>query len=237
MIARLLWTLTAGLLMCSGAQADKADAVPSRLGFGSKGYVWNKMTPEQVEIMKLTGDAERGKQAYRGCQGCHKPDGSGRVDGTYPRLSGQHAVVIVKQVTDTRAGIRVNPKMSPFASEHAVNLQEIADIAVYLSTVPSLTENGKGDAHETRRGAALYAKLRCGRCHGKDGEGDAAKIYPVVAAQHHAYLLREMEHVQAGARGNSHPDMVKGLRGVKPPDLAALASFMSRLPDHRERPR
>ncbi len=235
MMARLVCALAAALLWCSAAQADKADAAPSTLGFGSKGYVWNKMTPEQAEAMKLTGDAARGKEAYRGCQGCHKADGSGRVDGTYPRLSGQHAVVIVKQVTDTRAGIRINPKMSPFASEHAVSLQEVADIAVFLSTVPSLTENGKGDAEDARRGAALYASLRCGRCHGKDGEGDAAKIYPVVAAQHHSYLLREMEHVQAGVRGNSHPDMVKGLRGVKQADLVALASFMSRLPDHRER--
>lgn len=237
MMRRLWWALAAAWLVSAGALADTADAVPSKLGFGSKGYVWNRMTPEQVAVMKLTGDAARGKEAYRGCQGCHKADGAGRVDGTYPRLSGQHAVFIVKQVTDTRAGIRINPKMAPFASEHAVSLQEVADIAVYLSTLTSLAENGKGDAQDARRGAALYTSLRCARCHGKAGEGDAAKIYPAVAAQHYAYLLREMEHVQAGVRGNSHPDMVKGLRGVKSADLVALASFMSRLPDHRERAR
>lgn len=237
MTARLLWALAATLLTTFGAQADPADSVPSRLGFGSKGYVWNKMTAEQVAAMKLTGDAASGQQAFRGCQGCHKPDGAGRVDGSYPRLTGQHAVVIVKQVTDTRAGIRINPKMSPFASEHALSLQELADIAVYLSGVTSLAENGMGDEKDARRGAKRYAQLRCDRCHGKAGEGNAAKIYPVVAAQHYNYLLREMEHVQAGTRGNSHPEMVKGLRGVSPADLAALASFMSRLPDHRERAR
>lgn len=237
MIARTFWALAAAMLLCTGAWADKADAVPSTIGFGSKGYVWNRMTPEQVEAMKLTGDAARGKQAYRGCQGCHKADGAGRVDGTYPRLSGQHAVFIVKQVTDTRAGIRINPKMNPFASEHAVSLQEVADIAVYLSTVPSLAENGKGEAEDARRGGGIYTSRRCDRCHGANGEGNASKIYPAVAAQHHAYLLREMEHVQAGLRGNSHPDMVKSLKGVKHADLVALASYMSRLPDHRERAR
>ena len=234
MMARLCLALAAALLAASAAHADPADASPSKLGFGSKGYVWNKKTPEQVAVMKLTGDSVRGKEAYRGCQGCHKPDGSGLVDGTYPRLTGQHAVVIVKQVTDTRAGIRVNPKMEPFASQHAVNLQEIADIAVYLAGVRSAAENGKGDASLVARGQEVYAKLRCARCHGKAGQGDEVKLYPVVAAQHYGYLLREMEHVQAGLRGNSHPDMVSGLRGVPAADLQALASFLSHLPDHRE---
>ena len=229
----LLQTVAGVLLVASAAQADTADATPSAVGYGSQGYVWNGMTTEQREVLKLTGDATRGKEVYRGCQGCHRSDGAGRPDGTYPRLSGQHAVVITKQITDTRAGIRVNPKMDPFSSAHAVSPQEIADVALHLSGLRSSAPNGQGPADTAAHGGALYQQLGCADCHGAAGQGNDAKVYPVVAAQHYPYLLREMEHVRDGQRGNSHPDMVKSIKGRTAADLQALASYMSRLPDPR----
>jgi len=235
--AHRAWALAAALLLSVTAHADPADAASSPLGFGSKGYVWNRMTPEQVQVLKLSGDPVRGKEAYRACRGCHRSEGVGRSDGAYPRMTGQHAIVLIKQITDTRAGLRVNPKMEPFSSRHAVTPQEIADIAVYLSRARSTVDNGQGDPALAVAGAAAYARLRCHECHGKAGEGNEVKVYPVVAAQHADYLLREMQHVQAGQRGNSHPDMVKTLRGVSDTELKALASFMSRLPDYRDAPR
>ena len=193
------------------------------------------MTPEQVQVMQLTGDAQRGKDAYRHCQGCHKADGVGRTDGVYPRLTGQHAVVLIKQITDTRAGIRRNPKMQPFASEHAVSLQDIADIAAHLSQARTTVENGRGATDSAQRGERLYVRNACADCHGTYGEGNERKLYPVVAAQHHGYLLNEMVHIQSGERGNSHPDMVKALKGMPISDLESLASYLSHLPDHRDR--
>lgn len=234
--ARLGRALAGLALLLAGmgaALADSADAKPSPLGYGSPGYTWGRMTAEQVAVLKLQGDAKRGAQVYRQCAGCHRADGAGVADGTYPRLSGQHAGVIIKQITDTRAGIRINPKMAPFSSEHALQLQEIADVAEFLASAVSHRENGKGDAERAERGLKLYRQRGCQDCHGARGEGDAAKFYPVVAAQHFQYLLREMEHVQSGGRGNSHPDMVKTLRGLSADDLKALASHLSRLPDHR----
>lgn len=220
------------LLLCLPfvCQADTADAASSPIGFGSRGYQWNSMTAEQVAVMKLNGDPVRGKEAFRGCQGCHRSDASGRSDGTYPRLDGQHAAVIIKQVTDTRAGIRINPKMGPFASEHAVTPQEIADIAIHLASLRGQARNGQGDAALASRGEALYRQRGCAECHGGEGRGSASSLYPAVAAQHYAYLLRELEHIQAGQRGNSHPDMIRSLKGCSPEELQALASFMSRMP-------
>jgi cytochrome c553 len=217
------------LLLCGAAAAAEGSA-----GFGSAGYDWNAVTPERAAALQLSGDPVRGKEAFRGCQGCHKPNGVGRTDGVYPRLAGQHASVIVKQVTDVRADIRINPKMDPFASDHAVSLQEVVDIAVFLEAARTNLENGKGDAAVAAGGAAAYKRLGCDTCHGTAGQGDAAKLYPVVAAQHYPYLLRQMEAVQAGRRGNSHPDMAKSMVGLSAQDLQALASHMSRLPDPRE---
>lgn len=201
--------------------------------FGNKNYEWGKMLPEQVEILKLSGDVERGKEAFRGCRGCHKADAGGLLDGTYPRLTGQHASVVIKQVTEVRAGIRANPKMAPFSSDHAVTPQEIADIAVYVEQLTTARENGKGPGTMLARGKALYEQGKCAECHGERGEGKALNAYPVVAAQHYEYLRRELDYIQKGTRGNSHPKMVKAIERYTREDMEAVSDYMSRMPDYR----
>jgi cytochrome c553 len=207
---------------------------PTEPVYGSKGYVWNKFTQERIEVLRKASDAERGREAYRGCRGCHKQDAFGRVDGTYPRLTGQYASVIIKQLTDIRAGVRFNPKMEPFISVDAVTVEEIADIATYLSGLTTIKENGKGPGDQVRLGEKAYTQRGCNKCHGNRGEGDGEKLYPALAAQHFSYLLREMELIRTGARGNSHPDMVAALRNIPTADMEALADYLSRLPDRHQ---
>lgn len=202
-------------------------------GIGTKGYVWNKLTAERSEALRKPGDVARGQEAFRGCRGCHKPDGFGRVDGIYPRLTGQYASVIIKQLTDIRAGLRINPKMEPFISPDAVSVDEIADIAAFLSNATTIKENGKGPGDQVKAGEALYVQKGCVKCHGNRGEGDGEKLYPALAAQHYSYLLREMEMIKTMARGNSHPDMVVALRELSTADMEALADYLARLPDRR----
>lgn len=225
-MTRNIFSLGAVLLLAAAAGGSLAAAAPPG--------PWSAVSADMAPLLRLQGDPVRGKAAYRGCQGCHRADGAGRPDGTYPRLAGQHASVVLKQVTDTRAGRRINPKMDPFASDHAVTAQELVDITAFLLVARPSVENGKGDAATAARGAALYGSLGCDTCHGRSGEGDAAQSYPAVAAQHHGYLTRELGLIQSGERGNSHPEMVKGLRGVSQADLEAMAAFMSRLPDARD---
>ena len=115
----------------------------------------------------------------------------------------------------------------------AISVQEIGDIAEYLSKLTSYRENGKGPEDLSARGKKLFMENKCFSCHGKDGEGNAEKSYPVVAAQHYGYLLREMKLIMTGVRGNSNPDMVRAIAKFKQSDLEAVADFLSRLPDYR----
>jgi len=225
-----LWVFMVLLLPLQQACAGETDTARA---YGSKGYVWGEMTPERIEVLRLSGDAVRGKEAYRGCRGCHKPDASGVLDGTYPRISGQHASVLIKQMIDTRAGVRINPKMLPFVEDPAITVQEIADIAVYLSDLPSLRESGKNADNLSALGQKLYEENKCANCHGKNGEGSGEKVYPVIANQHYGYLLRELKYIAAGTRGNSHPEMVKAIVNFSLQDMEAVADYLSRLPDYR----
>lgn len=51
------------------------------------------------------GNMESGVPA---CTGCHSPRGQGNAPAGFPRLSGQHADYIAKQLRDFRAGNRTN---------------------------------------------------------------------------------------------------------------------------------
>jgi cytochrome c553 len=190
---------------------------------------WNEMKGELKAVLEAKGDPSRGAAAFETCQGCHRKDASGRVSGAYPRLSGQHATVLMKQIVDIRAGRRINEKMEPFIEDHALTPYEIADLAVWLQGLPISPNNGKGPGTALARGQQLYEK-DCADCHGAKGEGRAAKFYPMVAAQHYRYLLRETQFIRDGDRRNSNPDMVKVIKDYGTVDLEAVSDYMSQLP-------
>lgn len=183
---------------------------------------------ELDEALKLKGDAVRGKLAYEVCQGCHRPDGGGRADGTYPRLAGQLASILIKQLTDIRGGRRDNPKMHPFAGQRMVNVQEIVDIAVYLQGLPQPPGIGQGPGTALELGARLYAR-DCLDCHGPRAEGDSFGFYPQLAGQHYAYLARQTREIREGIRRNANRDMVKLVRPYSSADVEAVADYLSRL--------
>jgi len=229
---KLLSIVIVALFSVHAGMAQAEDAYKPKV-YGKKGYVWDEMTPERIEVLKRGGDPVKGKEPFRGCQGCHKADAAGVREGVYPRLTGQHTSVLIKQITEIRAGIRMNPKMLPFVEDPAISMEEIGDIAAYRNTLTSAREDGKGAEDMSAKGKKIYADNKCSRCHGVNGEGDAAKAFPAVAAQHYDYLIREMKWIRQGVRGNSHPEMVKAIAKFSQSDMEAVASYLSRLPDYR----
>jgi cytochrome c553 len=187
---------------------------------------WNDLQGELKAALQAKADPARGEGAFEPCQGCHRKDASGRMSGAYPRLSGQHATVLMKQIVDIRTGRRANPKMEPFLDEHVLTPFQIADLAYYLQALPIAAANGKGPGTGLVKGRQLYEK-DCAECHGAQGEGSAAKFYPMVAAQHYRYLLREVQLIRDGDRRNANPDMVKVIKGYSTGDLEAVSDYMA----------
>jgi cytochrome c553 len=185
------------------------------------------MEGEKVEALHLKGDPKNGEAAYEVCSACHLPSGSGRPDGTFPQLAGQHATVLIKQIADIRAGRRDNPIMYPFATT-LVDPQELADVAAYLQTLPIPPGNGKGPGTNLAEGEQLY-KRDCVQCHGPQGEGNEEKFYPVLAGQHYEYMLRQIRDIAGLRRRNANPDMVKVVKGYTDEQLMAVVDYMSRL--------
>jgi cytochrome c553 len=158
---------------------------------------------------------------------CHKPDGTGRPDGTFPSISGQHASVIIKQLVDIREERRENHLMLAYA-RRLVGPQEIADIARYASELPPPEKNGQGDGQDLARAAELF-RSDCAACHGDQAQGDASRFVPRLAGQHYRYLLRQIRDIGAGRRGNAHPEIVALTARYRDAELRALVDYVSRI--------
>jgi cytochrome c553 len=214
-----------GALLLAGAAL--AQPAPKAEGIEGEGYQWNKMEGEKVEALDKVGDPKRGEEAYEVCGACHLPNGAGRPDGTFPQLAGQHSTVLIKQIADIRAGRRDNPIMYPFAIT-LIDPQELADVAIYLQTLPIPPGSGQGPGTNLALGEQLY-KRDCVQCHGDQGQGNKEKFYPVLAGQHYEYMLRQIHDIAALRRRNANPDMVKVVKDYKEDELQAVVDYMSRL--------
>jgi cytochrome c553 len=181
---------------------------------------------EKTDVLKLKGDAKAGEEAYEVCSACHLADGMGRPDGSLPVVSGQHAKVLVKQITDIRAGLREAPTMHPFAL--SMTPQDIVDTAAYMSSLKPTAENGKGPGNNLKGGEELYKK-DCQSCHGAKGEGNEEKVIPVLAGEHFKYMQRQIGEMREGKRKNADKDMLKVVKPYSDADIEAVSDYLSRL--------
>lgn len=223
--------IAASLSIFALGVAHAAPPAPKTQGIEGKDYKWNAQDGEKVEALTKKGDKKRGEEGYETCGACHLPSGAGRPDGTFPQLAGQHTTVLIKQMADIRAGLRDNPTMYPFAIS-LTDPQELADAAAYIESLCIPTTHGvyegKDAAIQIATGKALYEK-QCLECHGKNGEGQKEKFYPVIAGQHYKYLLRQMTEIRDGHRRNANPDMVKVIKPYTNDQLVAISAYQSSL--------
>ncbi len=221
---KLALGLTLLSTLCAWSQV-----APKAHGIESKDYKWNDQAGEKIEALQLKGDPKNGKEVYEVCGACHLPSGAGRPDGTFPQLAGQHTTVLIKQMADIRLGLRDNPTMYPFAKT-MVDAQELADVSAYIQTlrIPKGNGKGTGSPEVLEKGKQLYI-ANCVSCHGKNGEGEAAKFYPVLAGQHYKYMLRQITEIRDGKRRNANPEMVDVVKKYSDAELDAVVDYMSRL--------
>ena len=181
--------------------------------------------------LSLKGDVAKGKTAYKVCSACHLPSGSGRHDGTYPQIAGQHAAILIHQLEDIRAGRREAPTMFPFVMT-LTDSRELADVAAYISRLCIPLGHGryegKDATHQATVGKPIYEKA-CQVCHGNYGEGNQDRLYPAIVGQHYKYLLRQMTEMRDGKRHSASPGMVRILKQYSDTDLIAIAAYLSDL--------
>lgn len=77
------------------------------------------------------GDAAAGKSKAASCAACHGPGGNS-VNPMWPKLAGQHAVYIVKQLKAFKSGARKDPMMTPMAMP--LSDQDMDNLGAYFAS-------------------------------------------------------------------------------------------------------
>jgi cytochrome c553 len=177
---------------------------------------------------KYLPDPQRGAQLFEPCRTCHGQDGEGTLQGSVPRIAGQHFSVLAKQLGDFRSGRRSDIRMD-LADRHAFpGEHEIEDVAMFVSQLPPAGTRGHGDGSHATAGAALFG-ARCASCHGADGRGNARRAIPRLGGQHYDYLVRQMYDAVDGRR----PTLVEVHgRKIQPLDydqVRGIADYLSRI--------
>jgi len=135
------------------------------------------------------GDAAAGQTKAAVCAACHGVDGNSVVPN-FPKLAGQHAAYLEKQVGLIRSGARTVPEMTGIVA--GLSDQDIADLAAYFSSQvrkPGVTDKALLEAGQRlfRAGNAETNVPACMSCHGPDGAGNPLAGYPMLAGQHAVY--------------------------------------------------
>jgi cytochrome c oxidase subunit 2 len=164
-------------------------------------------------------DAEAGKGLFAVCVACHGPTGQGSQAMNGPKLAGQEAWYLKKQMQlfqtgarGTAAGDTSGMQMAAMAKGPQLQTEQALDsLIAYIQTLPDEPSQPTvgGDA---AAGAALYTV--CAACHGDKAQGVEAMAGPRLAGQNDWYLVAQIKKYQQGQRG--YHDSDHGGRQMRP---------------------
>lgn len=138
------------------------------------------------------------------CIACHAIDGNSVVS-VNPRLAGQHAAYISKQLNNFKSGLRENIVMAGMVAN--LTEEDMINLGNYFSEqdilLSSAQKNGVGSLGENIFRAGIKSKgvAACAGCHGPSGHGIPDK-YPRLNAQHSEYTLAQLNAFRLGLRKN-----------------------------------
>jgi cytochrome c553 len=89
---------------------------------------------EEIKVDLNTPQLVSGSKVYSKCIACHGKGGAGIAAQKAPHIGGQYDWYIEKQLTDMKAGTRVNVAMNPTLK--GLSDQDMKDVAAYVSKLP-----------------------------------------------------------------------------------------------------
>ncbi|MCB2262993.1 MAG: cytochrome c4 [Candidatus Thiosymbion ectosymbiont of Robbea hypermnestra] len=182
--------------------------------------------------IQAAGDATAGEAKVAACGACHGPNGNALVPA-WPKLAGQHARYLYKQLMDFKSGKRANGQMSPQVIR--LDEQDFRDIAAYYSA--QRQSPGTADPASAELGERIYrggnpatGVPACTGCHGPVGIGLGAAGFPRIAGQHAQYLDSALKGFQTKGRANDPNGMMRDVASrMSDEEIAAVSRFLQGL--------
>ena len=193
---------------------------------------------EPAKSAVYQGDAAKGQPlASAVCGACHGPDGNS-VAAANPKLAGQHAAYLVKQMKNFKGGPDGKPErtnaimngmIAPYTEE------QMKDFAAYFAS----QKQGGGEMKNSdtlelgkklfRGGDASKGLPACAGCHGPAGAGLPAQ-FPRIGGQHPEYIEAQLKTFRVSERAND-PNKTMQMIALKMTDaeIRAVADYIAGL--------
>jgi cytochrome c553 len=205
MRAALLAAAGLAALSLAGAAAQQARPRPAP---GHTPQAGPQAAPHQPDPQAARSIVENGTEAGAApCSQCHGADGTANGNDAFPRLDGQSAYYIYKQLDDYASGARQNEIMTGIAQ--ALTPGQRQDLAAYYAEQPfHALDMPAADDTQVGVGARIYevgirdrGVQACANCHGPMGSG-IPPITPRLAGQWASYVEAQFAAFHGGSRKN-----------------------------------
>jgi cytochrome c553 len=183
-------------------------------------------------ILLAQGDAAAGQAKSALCATCHGADGNSQLV-INPKLAGQNAKYLVKQLKDFKSGARSGVTMA--AMVLSLSDEDMEDIAAWYASQQPTLQGANPESMELaeqlyRAGNSEIEIAACSACHSPTGQGNGPAGFPALSGQHAEYTLQQLKDFRAGVRQNDGSGMMRTVvERLTDKELEALASYVSGL--------
>jgi cytochrome c553 len=187
--------------------------------------------PGQAQQAAVAQQAE--DTAIGVCGTCHGPDGNSK-NPMFPRLAGQHAGYLVRQLKSFKEETRGDPYAIAYMWGMASGLSD--ETIGALGDYYARQAVGPGKNHDPatiargrdifQHGVPSQGVPACAACHGPDALG--SDMYPRLAGQHAQYILKQLASFQSNMRNIA---VMHGVaQNLRTPEMQAVADYLESLP-------
>ena len=176
-------------------------------------------------------DLAKGEASFAGvCAACHAPDGNSLIP-VNPKLAQQHPQYIVKQLSEFKAGKRVNAVMNGMAAP--LSNEDMVNIAYWVASKKATPGAAKDKdlvllGEKIYRGGIADRQIpACAGCHSPNGAGIPAQ-YPRLSGQHADYAVAQLTAFRDGVRQNS-VQMTQVAAKLNDREIRAVADYIAGL--------
>lgn len=176
-------------------------------------------------------DAKRVEEIVGGkCFICHGADGESSSP-VFPRLAGQSATYVARQLADYKSGKRKSTTMQPMVDD--LTAEDFAALGAYYASRathvhavddPELAQVGR---FIYLRGNPFSGVAACATCHGPNGHG--TDTLPRLAGQHAQYTENQLKQFNKRERTNDNSIMHTIASKLNELETKAVASYLSGL--------
>jgi len=183
-----------------------------------------------ISFNLFAADIEAGKTKTALCVGCHGADGNS-ANGIWPKLAGQHATYLAKQMREFKDGSRNDAVMKGMVA--ALSDDDMNNIAAYFES--QSIKAGAFDQEMVAKGESIYrggitetSVPACIACHAPTGTGNGPANFPSLKSQHPEYIVLQLKKFKDGTRSNDPGKMMQNVAArMLESEMQAVAAYLA----------